>query len=192
MRARLGFVALVVSLTFGSCYDDNANVLDAGATARSRTISVAATQGAARVTVAERVRDELTDALNRARSFQSGLLMLRLQVTGSALSEEAERSAQQSVLAACDEWPGELELDLWPTEYLEFYAAAGASCAAVATVLAALRDDAVEAATVRELWQNVVTDLTVGSGFDIQLGLMLARLPNRSATELLQAIQERQ
>ena len=189
---RLVFVLAVFgfSLAASACVEGD-RTRDVGATARSRTVAAIATEGADQVTTAQRVRDELTDAIGRARSFQSGLMLLRLQISGSALSEAAERSAQESVLTACDGWPRELNLEIWPLEFRDPYTATTTGCAAVQTVLAALREGA-GAAAVSANWQSVVTELTVSSGFDISLGTMLARLPHLSQEELLRAIRAMQ
>lgn len=190
MRGRL-LLLVAVSLSIVSCTLGEDGVVDVGATARSGTVAAGATRGAAQVASAERVRDELSGAIDRARDLHSGLLLLRIQMTNGALSDEAEEAAQQSVLAACDEWPADLDTERWPPGYLEFYAATGPSCERVAAVLAALRANAGDD-ELRALWQQTVSDLTFNSGFDIQLGTLLARLPKYSPTELMLAILERQ
>jgi hypothetical protein len=190
MRGRL-ILVVGLSLAVVSCTYGDGGGVDVGATARSSTVAAAATRGAVRLAEAERVRDELSDAVNRARNLHSGLLLLRLQMTQNSLTDAAEATAQQAVLAACDDWPGQLALDLWPPEYRDFYAATGTSCEGVQSVLGALRENASDA-TVRDLWLSVVTDLTITSGFDIELGLLLARLPSYSQTDLLRAILARQ
>jgi hypothetical protein len=191
MRWRVLLLALLGSLAATSCGVDEDGVVDVGATVRSQTVSNAATVGASRVAAAERVRDELMDAVTRARKLQSGLLMLRIQVTDGVLSDAAEKDAQESVLTACDGFPRDLSLDFWPSQFWEFYGPTGSACEGVQAVLKALDENA-EANTVRALWRGVIAELTINSNFDIRLGQMLARLPSYTQTELLRQIQARQ